>query len=145
MKVCSVCKESKPLSEFYNYAKSEDGKYHRCKECDEDKRREFKRNNRDKAILRSRKNNLKYIYNLTLDDYDRMLEIQGGGCAICGTTVPGKGKNHKKSFCVDHDHESGEIRGLLCNSCNRAIGLMYDNLEIVKSAVTYLEKSSKEK
>ena len=72
--------------------------------------------------LSKRKGKLKQKYNITLKDYDKMLETQGGVCAICSTDKPGVGFNH---FLVDHDHKTGKVRGLLCNICN--IILEYPN------------------
>lgn len=71
----------------------------------------------------------------TPEDYDRQLEAQGGVCAICGSRSPGK---RLTKFCVDHDHETGTVRGLLCTSCNQGIGLLGDTLEGVEAAAAYL-------
>ena len=64
--------------------------------------------------------------------YDIMLDKQNGVCLICGEP-PGK-----KSLAVDHDHTSGEVRGLLCTSCNRGLGYFRDDVDILKQAITYL-------
>ena len=63
-----------------------------------------------------------------------MLEEQGGVCAICG------GDENGRTLAVDHDHQTGQIRGLLCSKCNVAIGYLSDSLEILKNAFAYLEK-----
>ena len=80
---------------------------------------------------------LRKAYNITLDDYNKMLLDQGGKCAICGGT-----ESHTKSgnFCVDHDHETGQVRSLLCDWCNKALGLFSDNPELMRSAAVYIEK-----
>ena len=80
-------------------------------------------------------------YGITLEQYDEMLISQGGTCAICGQeekTVHSKTGN-PNSLNVDHDHDTGRIRGLLCSPCNRALGLIGDSLERAKSLVEYLE------
>jgi len=77
-------------------------------------------------------------YNITLADYDAMYEEQKGKCAICGSTNPKTPKNGR--FCVDHDHVTGKVRGLLCSSCNRGIGLLQDDYEIILNAYKYLTK-----
>jgi hypothetical protein len=74
-------------------------------------------------------------YGITEDDYNRMLDEQGGRCAICATDEPGK-----KSWCIDHDHETGAVRGLLCSLCNVGIGNLRDDTDILRSAVSYLER-----
>lgn len=76
-----------------------------------------------------------YKYGITLQDYRKMVESQGGVCKICGGPPNGK---HLK-LVVDHCHTSGLVRGLLCSSCNKAIGLMRDDVEILKKAIFYLE------
>ena len=72
---------------------------------------------------------------MTFDDYMAIAELQNFRCAICNTDVPGRGH---KNFTVDHDHETGIVRGLLCWSCNAGIGLLKDNPKIVKAALDYL-------
>ena len=72
------------------------------------------------------------VYGLTIAEYDAILEAQGGGCAICGRS-PGR-----KRLPVDHNHETGEIRGLLCLACNRAVGLLGDDPDLARRAAEYL-------
>jgi hypothetical protein len=95
-------------------------------------------NNRDKANeaqrKSQRKNQLKQ-YGLTESDYSDILESQGGGCAICRRSpLP-----EEKSFAVDHCHATGKIRGILCGSCNRGLGLFRDDVFQLKEAIIYLE------
>lgn len=66
-------------------------------------------------------------------DFDRMLAEQGGRCAICGTEEPGS-----RQWNVDHCHETGRVRGLLCTACNTGIGHLRDDPGILLSAMTYL-------
>lgn len=87
-----------------------------------------------------RKETLKHLYGITLDDYDRMLIEQNSCCAICKALTPGRGHKH---FSVDHDHETGEIRGLLCNHCNRGLGMLGDNIENLQRALEYLNNKEK--
>lgn len=83
-----------------------------------------------------RNNHLLKKYGITAIDYDRMLAEQGGGCAICGTKNPGRGKY----FFVDHDHRTGMVRGLLCQSHNTMLGHAQDNPEVLRAGASYLEK-----
>ena len=71
-----------------------------------------------------------------LDEYDFILEKQEGKCAICGAS-----DNFGRYLCVDHSHETGKIRGLLCNPCNQALGLLKDNVGILNNAIDYLRFS----
>lgn len=67
-----------------------------------------------------------------------MSAIQNGVCAICSEPETRKMKGTPAALCVDHNHETGEIRGLLCNRCNRTIGLLEDDPEFFKRAYDYL-------
>ena len=88
------------------------------------------------AQLRSQ---LKYHYNMTLEHYERLLISQKGVCAICLQPETCVGKGNKVSrLCVDHDHVTEEIRGLLCRSCNLGIGKFKDKPEVLVLAIAYL-------
>ena len=76
-------------------------------------------------------------YGIQPEDYDRMLTEQNGVCACCG----GKETNPKKKhLSIDHCHKTGEVRSLLCDRCNRGIGALNDDLDILRKAVVYLER-----
>ena len=83
-----------------------------------------------------RDTDLKKKYGITLDDYNAMLEAQGGVCAICGNTC-----TTGKSLAVDHCHATGRVRGLLCGVCNRVLGYMKDDVALFRRAAEYLETS----
>ena len=142
MKKCSVCEDYKDFSNFYNYKSSNDGKSYRCKECDNKARRKWARENPKRASESARGRTLKHKYGITLDDYKELFEKQGNLCKICKTDenkVTGD-RFSKISFAVDHDHTTGEIRGILCNQCNRALGMFRDDPYIIKSAYDYLKE-----
>lgn len=90
--------------------------------------------------LRSRRS--KERFDLTLDDLAAMQASQGGGCAIClGTKMRPNWRSGKQdSLHIDHCHASGKSRGLLCDNCNRAIGLLGDEPETLRAAAAYLER-----
>ena len=75
-------------------------------------------------------------YGISMDDYYLLLGLQGGGCAICGSVDP---KFGRKYFCVDHDHATQQVRGLLCHSCNLGLGHFQDSSVLLKSAQAYLD------
>jgi hypothetical protein len=82
-----------------------------------------------------RRSYLKRTYGMTVEDYDRMLEAQGGVCAICREPRP-----EERTLHVDHDHATGEIRGLLCFRCNNAIGDLRESAELACSLAEYLDR-----
>ena len=121
-KRCRTCREWKPESAFYPKPDHTDGLTGYCAQCD-----------RNARILGR--------YGITAERFDEMLAEQGGGCAICRR--PSKGNN----LSVDHDHaccstrkkSCGKcVRGLLCEDCNRAIGMFEDDHERLKRALEYL-------
>jgi hypothetical protein len=94
-------------------------------------------NNPDKTKNRR----LRRLYGITIEEYTQMFKKQKGVCAICSKEETSKHQNGKvKVLSVDHNHITGEIRQLLCNNCNVAIGLIGDNLPLVKKITNYLIK-----
>lgn len=85
---------------------------------------------------RMRERNLRTKYGITIADFDRLSAEQGGKCAVCDRVPAGHGKSG--TLHVDHCHELGVIRGLLCDSCNRAIGLLGDSPAVLAKASMYL-------
>jgi hypothetical protein len=77
---------------------------------------------------------LKHHYGITLDDYNRMFERQKGRCAICGKHQ----SKLEKSLVVDHDHDTNEVRGLLCHHCNLVLGHAKDDVRVLSNAAAYL-------
>jgi len=142
MKTCTVCQTSKSLDEFYNYKSSKDGKSYRCKECDNIARKKWSDGNPEKAHLSQRERNLKHKYGVTLEWYNAKLKEQNYCCAICKTKENKviRGAIEGLNFAVDHNHETGKVRGLLCNQCNRALGMFKDNIELINKAIAYLER-----
>ena len=84
--------------------------------------------------------NLRRLYGINTEEYNRLLDEQGGRCAICGTDQPGGRQN--KYFAVDHCHETDVVRGLLCMSCNIMLGQADDNITTLQNAITYLNEST---
>jgi hypothetical protein len=95
--------------------------------------------NRDKRISEASDRALQTRYGISREEYDEILCIQNGVCGICGT------KPGARRLAVDHDHETGEIRGLLCANCNRALGNLKDDHLIAYSAYQYLKIRAEEK
>jgi len=143
-KHCSRCERTKPMSDFQKNRKRKDGLQTYCKACCKDiyestGQGQIRRDRAKKWYAENpeRRRNTRYLqmFGITLDDYNRMLEEQGGVCVICGTDTPiGVGKH----FSVDHCHTTGDVRGLLCTNCNTGIGLFKDDPATLKSAIKYL-------
>ena len=108
-----------------------------CKEC---RRKEVRQNHYDrgkeKNYTRNRKNALQRKYGISIEEYESLKLKQNNLCAICN-------KKDTQPLSVDHDHSTGEIRGLLCNRCNQGLGFFKDNIENLRNAERYLIKNGK--
>lgn len=96
-----------------------------------DKRKKYRERNKK----RIKSLNLKRLYGITIEEYEEMFAKQNGCCGICKRPQ----SKFKRALSVDHSHRTGNIRGLLCLSCNRAIGIFRDSPELLKRAVKYLK------
>jgi hypothetical protein len=107
---------------------------------------QFMREYRKKNPEKMKAIDLKKKYNLSLDLYYSMLEKQKYVCAICKR--PEFATDHRtglpRALAVDHDHETNQIRGLLCTNCNRGLGKFNDTVEYLEEAIKYLKTYSKE-
>ena len=124
MKTCKECKKELPLDSFNKNKDAKDGLQYKCKPC----RLAYNRMNYTTAYHRKR------AYGITEAEYGGMAFSQGWGCAICGSKT-------EKDLLVDHNHDTGEIRGLLCHTCNSGIGYLRDNPAVMRSAIEYLEEN----
>lgn len=97
--------------------------------------RQWAIDNPEQAKRNRRRSQLKKKYGMTEADYDRMFMRQRGLCAMC-SLPPAEGK----VLAIDHDHDTGKIRGLLCGSCNTGLGLLKDSLEILYNGIDYLAR-----
>lgn len=153
MKKCSRCGQEKPTSDYHKDGRNSDGLCGWCKPCKVGYARKYRDENLDKvreSQRRSRNSNprvyrnkqLLWTFGITLEQYEQMLEDQGGVCAVCGKTENEIHPQSKKvrNLNVDHCHQTGRVRGLLCNSCNRGIGLLNDDPAVLRQALAYLEK-----
>lgn len=145
MKVCTKCGQEKPLDEFWPDRSKKHGRMAQCKDCKRQAMREYRAKNPDMNKKRywanrdkERERHLVKKYGVTFEDYAAMLESQGGVCAICGKPEP-----ENKTLDVDHDHETGEVRGLLCTSCNRMLGHSGDRPEVLEAGAKYLQSCRK--
>lgn len=113
MKTCYKCKTKKPLNEFSTDNSRKDKKNPRCNGC-------LKAYRVNKA------------FGITTEEYDFYFQEANKMCFACGST---------KNLVLDHNHDTGEIRGVLCNPCNRALGYAKDNINILLKLVEYLKEN----
>lgn len=134
MKTCSDCKQEKSENKFYIDRRSKTGRSSKCKECSKRVSKAwYETSEKYRQIIRN--SGLKHRFGITADDYYEMLQAQDGCCFIC---------KHKdeKHLHVDHCHETGVVRGLLCKNCNHGLGNFRDNKEFLSNAIEYLDRNS---
>jgi len=112
----------------------------KCREYSRGFRQKLQANNPEEWRRRIRNSNLKAHFNMRVKDYDKMLEKQNGVCAICGKQETMTRNRRLKNLAVDHDHETGEVRALLCGHCNAGLGSFYENVEVMEKAIKYLKE-----
>jgi hypothetical protein len=162
-KACRLCGEVLPLGLFHRANGMRDGHRNECRGCTRDLKRANYLANRERYIAaakawqdanpertretrrlrnqhpeRKRKQRDAYFrrtYNISADEFDLMLDAQGGGCALCGVRP-----KRLASLHVDHDHETGAVRGLLCIGCNQGLGQFRDDPELLRAAAEYVER-----
>lgn len=172
MKACSKCKEVKPLEEFYVDSRHKDGRKGSCKKCYSAQAKAGLTANPERQVAKrargrqwhaanpertstngqrwraanpehNKKKNRRWElhtkYGITPEQFDDLLAAQNGECACCYTSEPG---GQWDTFCIDHDHTTGKIRGLLCHRCNLAIGMLGDSLEGVERAMEYMRRAA---
>jgi hypothetical protein len=101
----------------------------------------WERNGRDKWELSERDKHDKYLkrtYGISIEEFEAMFEAQGKVCAICRDNC---NRSTSERLCVDHDHVTGEIRGLLCFQCNVGLGKFRDDSQLLEQASDYLKRS----
>jgi hypothetical protein len=161
VKRCKKCNDIKPVSEFYRATGTRDGLRGQCKACEDARHKAWYRRNRKRAIgyakrwqeanaervrdyqrqyraehaQQFREGHLRRVFDLTGAEYQALLDAQGGGCALCGR-APRVGR----SLHVDHNHETGAVRGLLCFRCNVGIGHFGEDTLRTADAIVYLAR-----
>lgn len=139
MKRCGKCKAAKAESEFGKDAARDDGLQPYCKPCRCKLSRRAYYANPEKA----HRDNLRARYGITREQYDVMLQTQGGKCAICRRAERARGPNGpSRRLAVDHCHTTGRVRGLLCQGCNLGLGGFEDSEASLLAASAYLKRGA---
>ncbi len=162
---CKECLEYKFQGEFYKNPTSKLGFTSRCRRCIIKRNLERRKADPDNRAKRSKEyekakfntehseyltrksvRRLKTEYGLTPQDIDELIKSQDGVCAICRGSKPAVVKKYNKNgLCIDHCHQTGKIRGLLCSLCNLGLGAFKDDIESLSAAVIYLKNNREEK
>ena len=150
LKVCGDCKVEKPASEFNKDKGKLDGLHWCCVVC----RKKYRQQPKVKAATseynkaqrlknpeatkkRDREYTLRRYWGMTTDEFEKLMIKHNRKCGICGKK---ERSSAKKPLVIDHDHKTGAIRGLLCDNCNRGIGLLQDSKKLLQNAIAYLDQ-----
>ena len=131
MKTCPSCKAEKPVDQYWKSQYS-------CIDCTKEKQKTRWASRSPKKRLEQ---HLKYKYGVTVSKLEETLEEQNHSCAICKLELPDLlvYENRQRGYAIDHNHDTGEFRGILCLTCNTLLGMAKDNKEILLEAINYLE------
>ncbi len=130
VRVCFQCKKEKTISEFY---RSNTRYYQReCKQCNTIRKGKWHKTENGKRSSANTK--LKRRFGITIEQYEQLLQNYCKKCSICGSTT----SDHGHRLAIDHDHRTGEIRGILCKSCNLGIAHFRDDPYLLEGAILYL-------
>ena len=154
-KVCRDCGKSLPLTDFYVKRAATGERQSYCKLCADVRATAWQNDNKDEAhVIQQRyrdKNPEKAVLRrlrrsatdmgFDPNEIEAYFLTHNGLCDVCGQP-PGERDPRSKRLCIEHDHETGEFRGLVCRKCNLAIGLMDDNPKWLIEAANYLLKES---
>lgn len=162
-KVCKQCNLVQPLESFRPHASTRDGRHwvciacwskvpcticgllkkypddfyqgqgRQCRSCKYERYKHWYKTPRGKYVIR--RHNLKRLFGITPEQYDRLLAKQSGVCAICGRHPD---PSEPRRFHVDHCHSTGRVRGILCGQCNSGIGKLKDDPALLERAAAYL-------
>jgi len=133
MKHCPVCKSDKELSQFWK------GQYC-CIDCQKVKQKTVWASRTPKKRLEQ---HLKYKYGVSHQEFMDAWQKQSGCCAICSETLPDLMvyENRRRGYAIDHNHETGDFRGILCLNCNSLLGMARDSKRILQKAINYLDNN----
>lgn len=140
-KPCRICLQVKALHLFHKQPKCKDGHFNVCKICAHARLISYRKDpeKKKKFCEYGRNSVLKKRYGLCREEFERMKFNQNNQCLICGNSPNMEGPVNQRTLSVDHCHKTGKIRGLLCQLCNRGIGLFRERQDLLINACEYLK------
>lgn len=129
MKICRQCKQSKQDTDFYSHKGYKSGRRASCKGCEKVTNKRYYDRNRERLQKEGLDNHYRRNYGLSLEE---AIKMKSAGCAVCGGT---------NGLTIDHDHQTGLVRGCLCYSCNAALGMLKEDTELMRKLITYKENN----
>ena len=138
LRTCTGCGlKAYTEQELNNFVKCTNHSHDRknfCNECEKKRSKKYREKNPEAVLLKRQKYYATKVYNTTLEKYQERM-ASSDKCQVCGS---------KDKLCYDHDHKTMEFRGVLCNKCNRSIGILGDTIESIEKVLTYLKGNNYE-
>lgn len=131
MRSCLKCSEVKDETEFYKDRNRKDGLRTKCKVCWNEDSLTYYYTNKESLVEKRKDYHYRRTYGISLEERDSKEARQNGRCMIC---------NEEKALVVDHCHDSGKVRDMLCITCNQALGMFKEDKEILERAIIYIDK-----
>lgn len=138
MKTCSKCEKERDLSFFFVNKSRSDGVDSQCKMCADEYNRTWKEANTEKRAIYAFRTRLKKNFGITEKQYEQLLDKQNNCCALCQKPAT----NFDRRLAVDHDHETGRIRGLLCYYCNHKLIGRHKDGNLLRRMADYVEQGT---
>jgi ribosomal protein L37E len=135
-KVCTGCGIEKPREDFAGERAVQP-----CNDCRRESSAQWRRDHPEQAKAAQRRHELKRKFGITEEQYNEMLKRQKNVCAICHFPERRVRQGQLLPLCVDHDHETGQVRGLLCHDCNTGLGKFGDEPDTLRRAAEYIEET----
>ena len=139
IKTCFECQLVLPIGDFYKAKTNKDGFSGKCKNCSEKYRKIYYIQNKEKLKETAKWYMRQIRFNISKEDFNKKLNEQNFKCCICKENFNIK---DPRSIHIDHNHNTGNLRGILCRFCNTGLGQFKDNIEYLNSAIEYLKTNN---
>jgi len=134
LRTCKDCNltanTEEELNLFVKCSRHTHGRRNLCYKCENKRDDVWRANNSESILLKRQKYYAEKVYNISLEQYKKRMATSNK-CEVCGS---------KDKLCYDHDHKTMKFRGVLCNKCNRSIGILGDTVESIQKVLFYLTK-----
>lgn len=144
VKDCARCGQQKPRTDFYVCRTERDGRQAICSICQKEVTADRFKADPERVRLIRWKSYIKHKYGMSWTEYTKWYNDQNGNCAICGDHYEMRAPDRlHDGLHIDHNHETGLVRGMLCRGCNHGLGNMKDSVERLRNAIAYLEEAAR--
>lgn len=140
MRRCYKCKDEFPFTDkfFVKSKRNKSGLKTECRKCHNERAREYRKRNKEKLREYNRNRPTRNRESISNEELEELLNKQNYSCAICGYYFDLNNEDNSHILCIDHNHDTTKIRGILCSACNKGLGFFRDNPQLIKKAYKYI-------